>query len=86
MNKKTKAKPKRTRARSRLLWQADLERPAVKPGTPDPCNLQVKLALLTGADVGALLRQYGAKQMFAVHFVEGSIISLTISPTKGGQD
>ena len=86
MKKKTKPKPKRPRSRSRVLWQAELDRPAVKPGTADPCNLQVKLALLTGADVAALVRRYGGDQMFAVHFVEGSMVSLTISPTKGGQD
>ena len=87
MAAKKKAPKKRRRlSRSRVLWDADLERPAVKPGTPNPCNLRVKLALLTGADVAALLQQYGGNQMFAVHFVEGSMVSLTISPTRGGQD
>ncbi len=50
-------------------------------------SLTVRLAVLRSVRRSSeLLKTYGDDQGFFVHFVHGSMVSLTISPTRGGND
>ena len=48
--------------------------------------LTVELRVLTKLDVIELLNEFDEGQGFFVHHVHGSMVSLTISPTRGGND
>jgi len=54
-----------------------------KTGGP---NLEVRLKILTKTEILELLEEFDDKQKFFAHHVEGSMVSLTISPTRGGND
>jgi len=54
-----------------------------KSGGP---NLAVHLKILTKREILELLQEFDDEQKFLAHHVEGSMVSLTISPTRGGND
>ncbi len=56
-----------------------------KRGATGP-DLTVELKVLTKDEVIDLLNEFGDDQGFFVHHVHGSMVSLTISPTRGGND
>jgi hypothetical protein len=49
-------------------------------------SLTVELKVLTKSEVLKLIAEFGDDQGFFVHHVHGSMVSLTISPTRGGND
>ena len=48
--------------------------------------LTVELKVLRKSEVIQLINEFGDDQGFFVHHVQGSMVSLTISPTRGGND
>ena len=54
-----------------------------KSGGP---SLEVRLKILTKREILELLEEFDDEQKFFAHHVEGSMVSLTISPTRGGND
>jgi len=58
-----------------------------KKGSRPSRTLKVHLEVLTKQEVLDLLAEFtDEEQGFFVHRVEGSMVSLTISPTRGGND
>lgn len=49
-------------------------------------SLTVELKVLSKQEVLDLIDEFGDDQGFFVHHVHGSMVSLTISPTRGGND
>jgi hypothetical protein len=84
---KKKAPERRRRPTPRApTWAPLLSDLVGRKGTKVGPVLPVHLAVLKRPQIEALLRLYGVDQGFFVHFVEGSMVSLTISPTRGGND